>query len=160
MKVGLYARVSKANCHQDPEVQLNDLRAHCLAQGWSIAEEYVDHGWSGSKASRPELDRLMRDATRAHPGAQASTFSPLISSVASTWRNSLSCWPPKAIRTASTSSPVATGAPALARKPGNLGLEPGPPVSASNPYQKMRRGSAKSVTTRGSIRDCRHSFRC
>jgi DNA invertase Pin-like site-specific DNA recombinase len=24
--------------------------------------EYVDTGWSGSKASRPEFDRLMRDA--------------------------------------------------------------------------------------------------
>lgn len=31
-------------------------------RGWNIIGEYVDTGWSGAKASRPELNRLMVDA--------------------------------------------------------------------------------------------------
>ena len=64
MKVALYARVSKLHGHQDPEVQLRELRAWCAKEQHTIAAEYVDHGVSGAKASRPQLDRLMRDATR------------------------------------------------------------------------------------------------
>jgi DNA invertase Pin-like site-specific DNA recombinase len=30
--------------------------------GWHVSAEYIDTGWSGAKASRPELDRLMKDA--------------------------------------------------------------------------------------------------
>ncbi|MGF1469309.1 MAG: recombinase family protein, partial [Sandaracinaceae bacterium] len=37
-------------------------RAEATRRGWSIAGEYVDHGISGAKDSRPELDRLMKDA--------------------------------------------------------------------------------------------------
>jgi DNA invertase Pin-like site-specific DNA recombinase len=64
--VALYARVS-TNGHgmhdgQDPETQLHAMRRHCEYKGWSIAGEYVDRGWSGAKTSRPELNRLMRDA--------------------------------------------------------------------------------------------------
>jgi site-specific DNA recombinase len=29
-----------------------------------VAGEYVDTGWSGAKAGRPQLDRLMRDAAQ------------------------------------------------------------------------------------------------
>ena len=66
MKLALYARVSKIGkeVKQDPEVQLRELRAWCKLQGHSIAAEYVDQGYSGAKASRPQLDRLMRDATK------------------------------------------------------------------------------------------------
>ena len=64
MKVGLYARVSKLHSHQDPEVQLRELRAWCATQGHGIVAEYVDHGVSGAKTSRPQLDRLMKDATK------------------------------------------------------------------------------------------------
>jgi DNA invertase Pin-like site-specific DNA recombinase len=49
---------------QDPEVQLLELRAWCAAQKHTIVEEYVDRGVSGTKASRPQLDRLMADATK------------------------------------------------------------------------------------------------
>jgi DNA invertase Pin-like site-specific DNA recombinase len=43
-------------------MQLRELRDYCQRRGWDIAAEYVDTGWSGAKASRPELDRLMKDA--------------------------------------------------------------------------------------------------
>jgi len=64
VKVALYARVSKAHTHQDPEAQLQPLRAMCQSRDWTIVKEYVDHGWSGAKESRPALDELMADASR------------------------------------------------------------------------------------------------
>jgi putative DNA-invertase from lambdoid prophage Rac len=44
-------------------MQLRELREYTQRRGWKAAGEYVDAGWSGAKASRPELDRLMRDAS-------------------------------------------------------------------------------------------------
>lgn len=64
MKVALYARVSKLHSHQDPEVQLRELREWAKLHSHAIVAEYVDRGVSGAKASRPQLDRLMRDATK------------------------------------------------------------------------------------------------
>jgi DNA invertase Pin-like site-specific DNA recombinase len=64
VNVALYARVSKAHTHQDPEAQLQPLRAMCGARGWKVVHEYVDCGWSGAKESRPALDQLMADAQR------------------------------------------------------------------------------------------------
>jgi putative DNA-invertase from lambdoid prophage Rac len=60
MRVAIYARVSTTD--QDCEMQLRELRQLCAARAWAVAGEYVDTGWSGAKASRPELDRLMADA--------------------------------------------------------------------------------------------------
>lgn len=62
MRAAVYARVSTNNHHQDPEVQLRDIRAFCQYKGWEIVETYIDRGVSGAKASRPELNRLMADA--------------------------------------------------------------------------------------------------
>jgi DNA invertase Pin-like site-specific DNA recombinase len=62
MKAALYARVSTQNHHQDPEVQLRELREHCQRKGWEIVNEYVDRGISGTKESRPQLNQLMTDA--------------------------------------------------------------------------------------------------
>ena len=60
----IYARVSTIGHGQSPEMQLSELREHCLRRGWQIAGEYVDTGISGAKDRRPELDRLMQDGHR------------------------------------------------------------------------------------------------
>jgi DNA invertase Pin-like site-specific DNA recombinase len=62
MKTAVYARVSTQN--QTCESQLRELREYAARRAWEIACEYVDTGWSGAKASRPQLDRLMRDAAQ------------------------------------------------------------------------------------------------
>lgn len=62
MNVAIYARVSTTGNGQSPEMQLRDLRNYCNRRGWQIRDEYVDLGISGSKDSRPELNRLMADA--------------------------------------------------------------------------------------------------
>lgn len=62
MRVAAYARVSTSNHHQDPEVQLRDIRAFCQYKGWQIVETYIDKGVSGAKASRPALNKMMADA--------------------------------------------------------------------------------------------------
>jgi hypothetical protein len=62
-RVALYARVSTLN-NQDPELQLAELREYAGRRGWRIIDEYVDHGFSGCKESRPALNRLMSDACR------------------------------------------------------------------------------------------------
>ena len=62
-KVGLYARVS-TSASQSPEMQLVELREYAFTRGWAVVEEYVDHGVSGAKVSRPALNRLMADAKR------------------------------------------------------------------------------------------------
>ena len=61
MKTALYARVSTLN-GQDPEMQLRELREYAARRGWDVTDEYTDHGVSGSRDSRPELNRLMADA--------------------------------------------------------------------------------------------------
>ena len=63
MRAALYARVSTLN-GQHPEMQLAELREYVAHRGWQIVSEYVDEGVSGSKESRPELNRLMVDAHR------------------------------------------------------------------------------------------------
>ncbi len=64
MRTALYARVSTSDKGQDPEMQLRELREHCERRGWEIVGEYVDIGISGSKDSRPQLNRLVADAHR------------------------------------------------------------------------------------------------
>jgi DNA invertase Pin-like site-specific DNA recombinase len=62
LRVGVYARVSTSE--QNSENQLIDLRRYAEQRGWTVQKEYVDHGVSGAKDSRPALDALMHDAKR------------------------------------------------------------------------------------------------
>jgi DNA invertase Pin-like site-specific DNA recombinase len=62
-RVALYARVSTSNGQQDPEMQLRELREFAEHRGLSVIGEYVDR-MTGSKDSRPALNRLMFDASR------------------------------------------------------------------------------------------------
>ena len=67
-RVAIYARTSTAR-EQSPAMQLDELRRMAEQRGWVIVGEYVDHGVSGAKDRRPELDRLMADVRKG--GAMA-----------------------------------------------------------------------------------------
>lgn len=62
VKTAIYCRVSTTD--QNCEMQLRELREYVSRRDWKIAGEYIDTGFSGSKASRPALDRLMKDASQ------------------------------------------------------------------------------------------------
>lgn len=61
MNTAIYARVSTSD--QNCEVQLRELREYVSRRGWTVSKEYVDTGFSGSKASRPAWDQLMKDCS-------------------------------------------------------------------------------------------------
>lgn len=61
-RAALYARVSTIDQH--PETQLGELRQFAAQRGFQIVGEYTDHGFSGTRARRPELDRMMDDGRR------------------------------------------------------------------------------------------------
>ena len=62
-RVALYARVSTTTGQQDPEMQLRELREYAKNRDFVIVGEYVDR-MSGSKDSRPGLNRMMADAAQ------------------------------------------------------------------------------------------------
>ncbi len=64
MRAAIYGRVSTSNHGQDVGMQVRELREFSEARGWQFAGEYLDEGISGAKDSRPELNRLMADASR------------------------------------------------------------------------------------------------
>jgi DNA invertase Pin-like site-specific DNA recombinase len=57
-RAAIYARVSTNN-GQNPDMQLEEVRAYCKRRDWEIAGEFVDAGISGSREHRPALDRLL-----------------------------------------------------------------------------------------------------
>jgi DNA invertase Pin-like site-specific DNA recombinase len=61
-RVAIYARVSTTNHGQDVTLQTRELEHFAHVRGWQIVGSYTDAGVSGSKDSRPELNRLMADA--------------------------------------------------------------------------------------------------
>jgi DNA invertase Pin-like site-specific DNA recombinase len=63
-RVAIYLRVSTAG--QTVDNQRADLMRVVEQRGWSLVEEYVDHGLSGIKGrdKRPAFDRLCKDTAR------------------------------------------------------------------------------------------------
>jgi len=60
-RAAIYACVSTTE--QTPENQLAVLRTFAAARGWA-ATEFVDHGVSGAKDRRPQLDAMLADVRR------------------------------------------------------------------------------------------------
>ena len=63
-RIALYARTSTSGQGQDPTTQLVALREYATARNLEVFFEYVDVGISGTRETRPQLERLMRDARR------------------------------------------------------------------------------------------------
>ena len=61
-RAAVYARVSTAEQVDGTSLmtQIERCRAYVESQGWVLADEFVDEGVSGAKASRPALGQLLR----------------------------------------------------------------------------------------------------
>jgi DNA invertase Pin-like site-specific DNA recombinase len=64
VRAAIYARVSTTNHGQDVALQTRELEQFAEARGWQIVGSYVDAGVCGARDSRPELNRIMADASR------------------------------------------------------------------------------------------------
>lgn len=62
MRAVIYARVSTDA--QKPDSQLADLRQLAQNRGFELTAEFVDHGYSGARVSRPALDQMLAAAHR------------------------------------------------------------------------------------------------
>lgn len=60
MNIALYARVSTHE--QSVDMQVSELSAYAARMGWTVTEQYLDSGVSGTLDKRPALDKLMIDA--------------------------------------------------------------------------------------------------
>ncbi len=63
-RTALYARTSTSVQSTGLEAQIRALRTYCQSNGITGFEVYSDEGISGTKANRPELDRLMAAVER------------------------------------------------------------------------------------------------
>jgi DNA invertase Pin-like site-specific DNA recombinase len=57
-----YLRVSRSD--QNPALQADETGRLIAGRGWTLVDTFLDHGVSGAKDRRPELDRLMEAARR------------------------------------------------------------------------------------------------
>lgn len=62
LRAALYARVSTIGHGQDVGLQLDELRQVAAQRGWDVVGIYEDAGVSGTRTSRPGLDRMLADA--------------------------------------------------------------------------------------------------
>ena len=61
-RAAIYARVSRND--QSIALQLDEASALVKGRGWELADTFHDEGISGTKTSRPALDRMLVDARR------------------------------------------------------------------------------------------------
>ena len=68
MRAALYARVSTPAQGEEDKTSIPEQIArseqHCQEKGHSIADRYVDIGYSGAKSKRPEFQRMLNDAKK------------------------------------------------------------------------------------------------
>lgn len=64
MKIAIYVRNSTNEERQNPQTQINPLREYCerMNYDYEIFQEFA----SGSKESRPELDRMMKEIRKGN----------------------------------------------------------------------------------------------
>lgn len=65
MKAALYARVSKDDLSQDPENQLQPLRAYAASMGYVVVAEWVDYA-SGGNSARPAFTDMRKHIRQRH----------------------------------------------------------------------------------------------
>jgi DNA invertase Pin-like site-specific DNA recombinase len=67
VRVAIYTRVSTEDQAKEGfslGAQKDRLEAYCLAQGWDVAERYVDDGHSGRNTRRPAYQRMIAERDR------------------------------------------------------------------------------------------------
>ena len=60
--IAIYARVSTDK--QTTDLQLNELRDFVKRSGWTIYQEFIDEGYSGSNTKRPAFSEMMDQAKK------------------------------------------------------------------------------------------------
>ena len=68
-RVGLYMRLSKDDGVGESSsitTQRKILRAYAEEHGFSVYDEYIDDGWSGTNFERPEFKRMISDIEAGH----------------------------------------------------------------------------------------------
>ena len=61
-KVAIYARVSTDK--QKVDMQLRELRDFIKRSGWTVYDEFIDQGYTGSNTRRPAFKDLMHEASK------------------------------------------------------------------------------------------------
>jgi DNA invertase Pin-like site-specific DNA recombinase len=64
LRAAIYVRVSTEDQARDGfsiPAQLKRLKSYCLARGWVVFNEYIDEGFSGRSAERPNYKKMMHD---------------------------------------------------------------------------------------------------
>ncbi len=64
VRAALYARVSTRDKHQNPDVQLRQMRSWCELRGWEIVEEYTDVASANDMRRRERWRHLVDDVAR------------------------------------------------------------------------------------------------
>jgi len=69
MKAALYARVSTPGQGEEDKVslpeQISVAKHYCQEKGYTVADVYVDVGYSGATTKRPEFQRMIADAKQS-----------------------------------------------------------------------------------------------
>ena len=62
VRAATYVRMSTADQENSPERQRNQITPYCKSRGYTVVAKYEDLGLRGTDDSRPDFQRLLRDA--------------------------------------------------------------------------------------------------